>query len=614
MPDIAHVEAFADGEEVLSATPVAVGTASASLTQSHPTLVLAIGNARNASSGSASLLELRIGGSAYARMDSAAPFGSPAYGALGSPQLASFVLVTPGASDEIEFFASDISSDTLVDSCRGIGLDLSDFEDENGRWHVQTANTNTIVTTPTSGWTQVGTELVVEAPRDGVLLVFVSAQYVGDGTEADTDREHARVEVDVDAGGFNVVSGSIENNGLGASGTVYQTVGSYAYVFTLPVDEGSTYTIRLAANGTDANGNIGWRRIRLHALEVARFEDSDVQEDIDTAGLTVVAGSGPQTVSGLSVTMNPPAARDYLVIGVAQGQFAAWPRLDLRAGGASYPANGVADAAVDTGVTAADDMTITLALDVVEAVSSSTALTMRMEAAAGGATNLWGTDCARTNDGTGGGTPEGGSIRLIAIRLATAPALAAGSFESDSSEATEIGPAVVRYTGAFESESSEATEMGPPTIHVRAWMDSTATADLAFAFPGGSLVLFEASAGIEAAAMMDLFRSAGAAPGAPVPTTVAINNSAVQIGSTPSTGHGTMIVLGGLRADEAADVEVWDGEPDEDGSTQIDTLPITAGEPMPLALWGYFSAEGRGLWLREADGVAVAGRVLSIEI
>lgn len=439
MAAISHVDLRIDAEAVTDNDPQNIGAASDALPNGAPVFVIVRGNCRNLGAGNPSTLELQVGGTTYSRYAGSPPFGSPAYDALGSPQMAAaFLIPAAGASDEMQCVASDLNSDAIVDSFRAHAFDVSGLTADDQRFHQQGANSNTVADTPTSGFEVLGTPLTVTVPRSGHWIVFASAEFVVDGGAADTDRVHVATSLDDVA-----LSGSIDHSAVGVSGTVRITEGTYFFAGRLAdLVEDTEYEIAIQADGTASDGNIGWRRVRIHLFEEAAFGNGGIQYDFDTAGLTVVAGSGAQTVSGLLCTMAPSESTDFLVLGLAQGQFSAWPRLDLRAASTSYPANGAANAAVSTGVGTGDAMAITMACDVIEDVASSTALTMRMEAAAGGVTNLWGTDCVRTDDGTGGGAPEGGEIRLIAIPLYAVDAGGPvdGSF-------TDTAPADDRVTG-----------------------------------------------------------------------------------------------------------------------------------------------------------------------
>jgi hypothetical protein len=472
MPAIPVVSLRVDDAAIPAAvgTPARIGSASGSLTQDAPTLVIARGNARNSSGGTDGVLELRIGGTVYAREQAQPPFGSPAYGPLGGVQLATAVLITPGASDEMEFFAGDDANSGEATSCRAHALDLTAFVIDEQRFHEQTANSDTIVSTPTSGFEVVGNELVVMPVRSGTYILLAAAEVVPDAGAAASDLARIRVSQD-----GVVISGSIHHATLGASGVRRLDCMGYMLATRVTCVEGVETVLAIEADGIQANGNIGYRRVRLHLLEDAAFASLAVLFDLDTAGLTVNAGDGPQSVSGLSATMDPPAASDYLVLGSVQGQFSAWPRIWLRAGSTDYPSDGVANAAVNTGAGTGDDMTLNFACDVIEDVATSTALGMRMEAAAGGAVNLYGADCVRTADG-GAGATEGGAIYLLAIRLESVESggFEDGSFE-DAAAATDAASAQRLVATAALTDTAAALD----DAHGSALVSARSTGDFA---------------------------------------------------------------------------------------------------------------------------------------
>jgi hypothetical protein len=601
-----YVALEVDGITNVDDVAARIGSASDTLTPGAEYLVFVRGNARSNSNGIDTTLDLRIGGTIWGRTAIASPpFGAPAYGATDSGQLAFFALVTAGASDEMEFFSSDSLGDAsgLADVCRAYAVDVSELVADEQRWHQQTANSDTIVTTPTSGWTTVGSTLVVTAPRTGYYVLLTSGEYVADGTEADTDQAHVRVTQD-----GTTIPGSIKHSGLGFGGVASIDVGHYARPFRRLLTAGVEYTFALQANGTSSGGNLGWRRVRLHLIDAAAIEDGDVVQGEDTAGLTVAAGATAD--ADADVELAPPGLGSYLVLTGAQGQFSAWPRTFITANGDLYPAG--VDAANGTGTGAGSDMTTSLGLQLLPDVAGVT-VGLRVEAAAGGVQNLWGADAARTDDGTGGGTPEGGPIHVIAIRLALANPIV--------DAAVEFGP-TFDMDADGESIIDVAVEFGPAfdmdaaaTVIVDAAVEFGPRFNLRIARAlAGSVAVLEGADGESTMQIAELMQAAGAARGMPAPTTVALNASTQQVGPVPPSGRGRLIVLGGLRCTDDTTVEVWDGTPDGGSSTLIDTLSLTGGQPMPMALWGYYSTGGRGLFLRVTDAVDVTGRLHTIEI
>lgn len=111
--------------------------------------------------------------------------------------------------------------------------------------------------------------------------------------------------------------------------------------------------------------------------------------------------------------------------------------------------------------------------------------------------------------------------------------------------------------------------------------------------------------------MPDLFSSmrTGNSPAVGVPdvVAVAINASGMQLGAAVS---GTRRVVTGGAIVAAADATVVIRSNGAAGTILL-TLPLLAGVPVPLSIFGLFSAVGENLWIATADAVDVTGRVLS---
>jgi hypothetical protein len=185
----------------------------------------------------------------------------------------------------------------------------------------------------------------------------------------------------------------------------------------VPLTAATEYTWAVEGNGIAGTGLVGYRRIRLHLVEVAQIEDDDVLDAVDSTGTTVTAGTTAD--SSAASTLTPPASRDYLCLSFFQGQFSAWPRAFflVGAGPTQEPAVGYINAAVGTGIGATDDMTMNFGLHLQSGVASSTALGLRYEGAAGGGNCTYGNNCAHA---------DAGDIHLLSIRLYTPDAPPAG--------------------------------------------------------------------------------------------------------------------------------------------------------------------------------------------
>lgn len=601
MPALANVRLAVDGVTGIGAAPGTIGSPSAALTSGRSWLVFARGNCRGTgagSGGSFATLDLEIGGVPWARKDAAPSFGSPSFGAADSAQLAAVFLVADGDGDAMTFEASEESADGSATSCRALAIDVTDIPDEAGRWHYQTANTDSIVDTPPdgSGWvamvsdrggTPVPVELAVTPTRSGPALAIWSLEVAPGPTATEADQQSVRATVDGVA-----VDGSELGCGSGVSGV--NRIASKGYVFVAEVDlvDGVEIVLALELNGSDGNGLVGYRRARLHLLEAEAFEGADLQVD-EGSGATAATGATVD-VSGLGVTVVPASSADYLLLAVGQGQFAAWPRAHIRTGGATnLLPDGAADAAAGTGTGGADDMTLAFLCEVAT-IASSTTVGMRVEAGAG-VTSTWGEDCARAGSGP---------IRVAALRLVSADS--EGSFESDSTEATEL-EATVRYEGELESDSTEATEL-EGTATNRAWLSSDAPAQLLFRLGGGGAgVPWTGDEVTPMASMLESLQGIGATR-RPVgtPLTIAADaNTAI----TPAVAErGQLLIGGAITPEGAGEATFRDGAAGDVLATQA----LADGVPFPLALLVLWSSAGNAVYV-QCD-VPLTGRAVASEI
>lgn len=562
-------------------------------------LLIARGNARNNGNGIRGELDVRVGGTIWGVMESlSTPFGAPAYGATDSPQLATFALVTASSGDTLEFVAEDDNGDGVADVCRAFAIDLSDLDLDDQRFHVQTANSATIVTTPTSGYTEVGSPLVVTPPRSGTWLLFASCEYVPDGTEADTDDARIRATID----GVQI-DGTVKHAGLGFGGVPALRVGNYAIVAPVELTAATEYSFAIEADGTASNANIGYRRVRLHLIEAAAFPG--VELDADTAGLTVAAGAVAN--ADVLVELEPAQPTDWIVLTTAPGQFSAWPRSFLRVESTDDRPGGV-DAANGTGTGTGDDMTISTGVHLLRGVAGASA-TLRLEAASGGVQNLWGDDCARTSDGTGGGALEGGAIRLIAIPLETASTVVDAAADFDvgvglTASAETIVDAVAGFGLAVELAAAATVRVeAAAAFRVRVLLRVGSAA---------AGVLWDGSDG-DMAALIDQMRGSGASPAVtPVRVNLTTAGATQALSPTPTSPRSAIVAGGTIVADEACTVEFWDGVPEAEGASQLCEIPLAAGVAFPLALLLAQSSPGNAVYLRVVEAVSVQGRAIAI--
>jgi hypothetical protein len=409
MPAIAHVDLAVDNATNDATSPTNIGSASSALTASAPTLILAMGHGSTTGGGSA-FVDLLVNGMRVALMGQLQNFGgnSDLDTALsGMAQMCCAYLHTPaGGSETMQFRGWCEDIDFFATGCRAYALDLSDIDEDDGRWHEQTANSDTVVTTPTSGWTTLGNALVFTAPRTGNYLIIASCEAQPDTTGDAFDLPHVRFSQNGtpiagthDAGeiGVDVVNGS----------RGYMT----AHVRTLT--EAVEYTFALEANGTDSAGNIGYRRIRLHAIEVAQIEDDDVQQDLDTAGQAIV---GTGTYDACALVLDPPASRDFLLLGTFQHESTWWVRGRFTVEGTGVD-DGFNTAGYDAGLGADADLSHVMGLHIATGVAVATDVGLQYETGAG-ATGAGG----EGHVGAAAANTDAADITFIALRLQTSSA------------------------------------------------------------------------------------------------------------------------------------------------------------------------------------------------
>lgn len=400
MPAIATVALDVAGTALTTTANTVLGT-SGTLTNGNTYLVLGQGNASTTSgSGTDVDGEFHIGGTAFARLASEhGPFSpSASLDSVANGGLHHFGLActyTAGASDTMQYQAWGGAA-SGEGSGHFFALDMSDLTLNSDRWHQETANSDTIVTTPTSGYTVVGTALTFTAPSAGDYIIIASAELVANGTAAATDEFDVHLVID-----GTEVDGTVDQRNVGGR---TDTILGY-FVMTVQTLTAASHTFQVEVNGTSSNGNIGARRIRIHAIRVGAIEGSDVQE-VQDAAETV---TGTATADVASTTIGNGSA-DYLIYSRAPKQVTFWSQGFHYLNSVETPTDGFGTGLSDFGVGAANDMGLETGLSIASAPASSTSLALRYDRVGGAGSNLYGTDCARAADGP---------ASLIAIRLAT---------------------------------------------------------------------------------------------------------------------------------------------------------------------------------------------------
>lgn len=101
----------------------------------------------------------------------------------------------------------------------------------------------------------------------------------------------------------------------------------------------------------------------------------------------------------------------------------------------------------------------------------------------------------------------------------------------------------------------------------------------------------------------------GSSPARQVPdgVAVAINNSSQAIGAA-TAGARRVLTRGAIVAAADATVTLRTGSA---SGTILATIPLVAGQAMPLSIWAAWSEVGEALYLVTTDAVAITGRAVT---
>jgi hypothetical protein len=433
-------------------------------------LILAWGQHRGGGTSDTSNMALSVGPSGsrvvYARSRNNSTFNplnltSVANGA-NTPFAAAFTYEA-GANEQMQghHWTSDGTGESRM---LAVALDTDVLTEH---YHEETANSDTIVDTPTSGWEAVGDPLT-ETVAAGFYALIVTCESVDSGS-AEAGNEHA---IRVMHGATELGNPRVQQNASTTDDDIYGYL--FARIVELTADE---HTFTVEGNGTASGGNLGFRRVRLHLIPINQFEDSDVQQTLD-AGETV---SGISSTGVCATTIDPPAARDYLNIIQYQCQQANWSEGlgtidDVPIG------DGFGAGPVDSGVGTADDLTRVQAIELITGIDSSTEIGILLNkvAGGGGSNNLYaGGDCPRAaNDSA----PA--DISLILIRLATPDT---GGTTLNADLAVELPVPEAAFAAVLVHHASLGVGLPLPTVGFAATV--VHSADLAVELPVPTLAL-----------------------------------------------------------------------------------------------------------------------------
>ena len=577
MPAIAAIACEAS-DVGLTATVDTVVATSANLTQSTPYLIWGYGAAAAAATNTESDATLLVGPSGSATVIARAATengGFTPVAGLGSDSnshtgaLACARIYTPTATNErLEFRAWGESASGAA-SCKFYAIELTNIPDSGAgraRWSQESTNSDAAVTVPgaAAGDVNLGTALTFTPTQAGDHLILVRAEGFHSGAGA--GEYDVALEID----------GTVVGRTRAQFDTDTSNRSTHGYLaFDVPNLTLASHTVRVVANGTSAGGNISWRRIEYHAIDVAAFEDSDVQLDTDAAHTQTGVGSSDV---GFSVTMNPPASRDFLVIATHQKQVSAWSDFHFRTGGTTnVPTEGFGQAVRSLGLGAANDMPLETGTYVITGVSSSTSLDVRVNRPSFAGNNNYGTDCARA---------AAAGLALVAIRLYTPDTVTPVTLTPSAEQwSFRDGSSTVALGGLTEAPSAEqwrwqdaaeALALGSvtasPTADRWVWSDGSPTLSLS---------------GVDVPATAERWRFSAA-------------NASLVLGSavlTPTASRwrwsnlAALVSLGALQSAPAADRWRWN-VPDRTPSLSGGAAPIVLTPSADAWQWRDGAATG----------------------
>src|SRR5574338_318266 len=279
MPAIDYVALEFDADDPVGASTLTLQTGSSTMTAERHWLILGMVFGRSNHNNQTFQMRFDVGGTPYARFSHRFPYGAgigpqPTVAMSGRPMIFATTYVTAtGSSDAMQIYAADEASDGYFGGGRIYALNMTNIVSGNGRWHSESPNADLSGTSPMSGWTTLGSagagSLTFTAPRTGRYLIVASCETTASAAAASTDEVAIRLVQD-----GNEVSGTVTFGDLETTPTT--GISNYCVARTFGLTASTSYTFELQANGTNANSNIFYRRIRVHALDSAAIEDNDI--------------------------------------------------------------------------------------------------------------------------------------------------------------------------------------------------------------------------------------------------------------------------------------------------------------------------------------------------
>jgi hypothetical protein len=407
MPAIARVDLAIDDYTLTTTAGTSAGVSS-TLTQGAEYLVFASGNAQTAVGSDIARAEFLVGGTVFGRSSSTCGY-DPVAGLGGrqngaTTQLGTVFAYTPGGSDLLEFRAWSEGAGEGA-QFRASALDLTSLGPADWNY-IETANNDTIVDQPlaTDGWVALGGgsgALTFTPVATGDWLIFAAVEAEPQAGVVATNEFGIRVTVD-----GTVVSGSE----VGGNVNGFPTDQIYGYLThdVVSLTGGSSHTIQIEANGAAGGGNVGFRRIRIHALRVSAFDTGAVIHTTQSSHTL----TGTSDADVLSTSLGMGTSGDYLLFARAQKSVSFWGDSGFLINGTRTPDDGFGVAGVDLGTGVGNDLLYEQAMHIAPSLADGDSLGVRIRRLGGGGSNTYGTDVAR---------PGGGDMSLIAFRLETLP-------------------------------------------------------------------------------------------------------------------------------------------------------------------------------------------------
>lgn len=405
MPSIARVDLAIDDHALTTTAGTSAGTSSA-LTQGAEYLVLASGNAQNGNANDVTHADFLVGGTVFGRASSSCAY-APSSSLSGlqngaTTQIGAVFAHTAAASEQLEFQAWSDSAGQ-GGQFRAVALDLSDLATDDWQ-QSEGPNSDTITDQPlsTDGWIALdasGGALTFTPPTTGDWLVFASVEAVPQTGVGAADEIAIRLTVD-----GALVSGT--QTGGDVNPVPLDEVYGYFTHDVVSLAGGSSHTIQLEANGASGGGNVGFRRVRVHALRVEAFTPGGVVQVTDAG--EILTGTASSDI--LPVTLSMSQAGDYLVFARGQKSVTFWSDANILVNSSPALNDGYGIAGDDLGTGAADDLLYEQGMHIASGLTNGDSLGVRISKVGGANSNNYGGDITRAG---------GGDLSLIAFRLET---------------------------------------------------------------------------------------------------------------------------------------------------------------------------------------------------